>query len=146
MSNSKENDPEEWAPPARIEDIYERSAGNMFSAINRPTAGARNDDPVPSGSSPLQLYSLATPNGQKAGIILEELGIKYDAHVINIGAGVQFSRGFVEVNPNSKIPCLLDGKSPGASALDLGGEVCTIYTILLPPTSAASCFASPSTR
>ena len=111
MSKSTETEPTEWVPPDRIETIYEKSSGNMFSAINRPSAGPRNDDPVPSGSSALQLYSLATPNGQKAGIILEELGLEYDAHVINIGAGVQFSRGFVEVNPNSKIPCLLDGKS-----------------------------------
>ena len=73
----------------------------------------RDDNPVPVGQSDYQLYSLGTPNGNKAGIIFEELGLKYDAHVINIGQGDQFSKGFVEINPNSKIPCALDKSVPG---------------------------------
>ena len=66
---------------------------------------ARSPDPVPRGEAAFQLYSLATPNGQKIGILLEELGVDYDAFVVNIGKGEQFSQGFVAVNPNSKIPC-----------------------------------------
>ena len=110
-----------WAPPKKAEEIYERMGSHMFSAINRPTAGARSEDAVPTGSAPLQLYSLATPNGQKPGILLEELGIEYDAHTCNIGTGVQFSRGFVDVNPNSKIPCALDRAPAG------GGEPVRLF-------------------
>ena len=78
-----------------------------------PNCVCRNDDLLPVGKAAVQLYSLSTPNGQKVGILLEELGIDYDAHTINIGVGAQFSKGFVQVNPNSKIPCALhykDGK------------------------------------
>lgn len=63
---------------------------------------------LPDGPSSIQLYSLSTPNGHKVSILLEELGIDYDAHVINIGTGDQFTSGFVHINPNSKIPALLD--------------------------------------
>jgi len=85
-----------------------------FSNINRPTAGARFDKDLPVGKHPLQLYSLATPNGVKVTIMLEELlarghaGAEYDAWLINIGEGAQFSSGFVDANPNSKIPALVD--------------------------------------
>jgi len=81
--------------------------GNVFSSINAPTAGPRNDDRLQRGDNPFQLYSLATPNGQKIGIVLEEFGIPYDAFVIHL-TGEQFSRGFYEVNPNSKIPAAID--------------------------------------
>jgi GST-like protein len=88
--------------------------GGTFSKINRPVAGATHDKELPVGKHPLQLYSLATPNGQKVTILLEELlalghqGAEYDAWLIRINEGEQFGSGFVEVNPNSKIPALLD--------------------------------------
>ena len=93
---------------------WEQKEDNQFASINRPTAGARFEKELPRGKHSLQLYSLATPNGQKAGIMLEELlekGIAaadYDAWFIDIGAGDQFGSGFVAVNPNSKIPALMD--------------------------------------
>ena len=89
-------------------------SGGKFASINRPTAGARFDEDLPVGEHPFQLYSLATPNGVKASVMLEELleaghaGAEYDAWPIRIGDGEQFSSGFVGVNPNSKIPALLD--------------------------------------
>ena len=89
-------------------------SGGKFSNINRPTAGAREDKELPAGDHPFQLYSLATPNGVKASIMLEELleaghsGAEYDAFTINIGDGEQFTSGFVDINPNSKIPALVD--------------------------------------
>ena len=88
-----------------------------FSGINRPTAGARFEQELPKGEKPFQLYSLGTPNGIKVTILLEELlalGIKeadYDLYKISIMDGEQFGTGFVEVNPNSKIPALLDQSS-----------------------------------
>ncbi|QYJ96393.1 glutathione-dependent disulfide-bond oxidoreductase [Shewanella alkalitolerans] len=87
--------------------------GGTWASINRPTAGARHEAKLPQGKHGLQLYSLATPNGQKVTIMLEELlalgaDAEYDAHLIQIGEGEQFSSGFVAVNPNSKIPALLD--------------------------------------
>lgn len=88
--------------------------GGKFASINRPTAGAREDKDLPVGEHPLQLYSLATPNGVKASIMLEELleaghtGAEYDGWTIDISSGDQFGSGFVSVNPNSKIPALLD--------------------------------------
>ncbi len=87
--------------------------GGTWASINRPTAGARHEAKLPQGEHGLQLYSLATPNGQKVTIMLEELlalgaDAEYDAHLIQIGEGEQFSSGFVAVNPNSKIPALLD--------------------------------------
>lgn len=95
-------------------------SGGRFANINRPTAGAREERDLPVGDNPLQLYSLATPNGVKVTILLEELlelghtGAEYDAWTINIGEGEQFTSVFVGVNPNSKIPALLDrsGEKP----------------------------------
>ncbi|NVZ94998.1 glutathione-dependent disulfide-bond oxidoreductase [Pseudomonas sp. D6002] len=92
--------------------------GGTFASINRPIAGATHDKELPVGRHPLQLYSLATPNGQKVTILLEELlalghqGAEYDAWLIRIGDGDQFGSGFVGVNPNSKIPALLDRSGP----------------------------------
>lgn len=92
----------------------EPSSGNQWANINRPDSGARFERELPVGEHPLQLYSLGTPNGQKVTIMLEELlalGIseaEYDAHLIKIGDSDQFSSGFVGVNPNSKIPALVD--------------------------------------
>ncbi len=95
-------------------------SGGRFANINRPTAGAREEKELPVGEHPFQLYSLATPNGVKATIMFEELleaghrGAEYDAWTINIGEGEQFGSGFVGVNPNSKIPALLDRSDPDA--------------------------------
>jgi GST-like protein len=92
--------------------------GGQFANINRPTAGATHEHELPVGKHPLQLYSLATPNGQKVTILLEELlaaghaGAEYDAWLIRINEGDQFGSGFVAVNPNSKIPALLDRSGP----------------------------------
>ncbi len=89
-------------------------SGGQFASINRPIAGPTHEKTLPIGKHPLQLYSLATPNGVKVTILLEELlalghtGAEYDAWLIRISEGDQFSSGFVEVNPNSKIPALLD--------------------------------------
>mmetsp|Transcript_389 Transcript_389/g.884 ORF Transcript_389/g.884 Transcript_389/m.884 type:complete len:334 (-) Transcript_389:14-1015(-) len=114
-----------WIPPPKIEDLYAATTGNNFSSINAPTAGARKQQPLPKGSADFQLYSLATPNGWKVGILLEELGIDYDAHVINIGKGEQFNSGFVGANPNSKIPAAIDFAGPGGKPLALmeGGAI-----------------------
>ncbi len=91
--------------------------GGKFAGINRPTAGAREERDLPIGDHPFQLYSLATPNGVKASIMLEELieaghDAEYDAWPISISDGDQFTSGFVSVNPNSKIPALLDRSGP----------------------------------
>ena len=92
-------------------------SGGKFAGINRPTAGAREERELPVGEHPFQLYSLATPNGVKAGVMLEELleaghAAEYDAWTIQISDGDQFTSGFVDVNPNSKIPALLDCSGP----------------------------------
>jgi GST-like protein len=97
---------------------WEQPSGGQFANINRPTAGPTHELELPVGKHPFQLYSLATPNGQKAGIMFEELlarghkAAEYDAWPIRIGEGDQFSSGFVEVNPNSKIPALVDRSGP----------------------------------
>ena len=89
---------------------WEPGNGGKFANINRPIAGSTHDKALPVGKHPLQLYSLATPNGVKVTVMLEELlekgveGAEYDAYLINIGEGDQFGSGFVDVNPNSKIP------------------------------------------
>lgn len=93
---------------------WDAENGGQFASINRPVSGATHDKELPKGTHPLQLYSLATPNGVKVNIMLEELlaaghsGAEYDAWLISIKDGDQFGSGFVEVNPNSKIPALLD--------------------------------------
>jgi GSH-dependent disulfide-bond oxidoreductase len=93
---------------------WDRESGGRFASINRPIAGPTQDKALPVGKHPLQLYSLGTPNGQKVTILLEELlaagysGAEYDAWLINILEGDQFGSGFVDVNPNSKIPALVD--------------------------------------
>lgn len=92
---------------------WEKANGGEWASLNRPIAGATHDKVLPAGNHPFQLYSLATPNGQKVTILLEELlaaghAAEYDAWLIRIGEGDQFGSGFVEVNPNSKIPALMD--------------------------------------
>ena len=110
MADPTYTPPEVWAP--------DTENGGRFASINRPTAGARKDKELPVGEHDFQLYSLATPNGVKAGIMLEELleaghsGAEYDAWTISISDGDQFGSGFVDLNPNSKIPTLLDRSGP----------------------------------
>ena len=102
----------EYTPPKVW--IWDKASGGKFSNINRPVSGATKEQALPVGEHPLQLYSLATPNGVKVTIMLEELlelgkqGAEYDAYLINIGEGDQFGSDFVAINPNSKIPALLD--------------------------------------
>ncbi|WCM27534.1 glutathione-dependent disulfide-bond oxidoreductase [Sphingomonas sp. QA11] len=97
---------------------WNKDNGGQFANINRPIAGATHDKELPVGKHPLQLYSLGTPNGVKVTVMLEELlelshaGAEYDAWLIRINQGDQFGSGFVEVNPNSKIPALLDRSGP----------------------------------
>lgn len=102
----------EYEPPKVWK--WESESGGAFANINRPIAGATHEQKLPVGKHPLQLYSLATPNGVKVTVMLEELlaaghtGAEYDAYVINIRDGNQFGSGFVDLNPNSKIPALMD--------------------------------------
>ncbi len=106
----------DYAPPKVW--TWNRANGGRFANINRPIAGPTHEKALPVGDHPLQLYSLATPNGVKVTIMFEELlalghaGAEYDAWLIRIGEGDQFGSGFVEVNPNSKIPALLDRSGP----------------------------------
>src|SRR5579862_9646972 len=106
----------EYTPPKVW--TWVKPNGGQFASTNRPIAGATHDKELPVGKHPLQLYSLGTPNGQKVTIMLEELlalghkGAEYDAWPVKIGEGEQFGSGFVAVNPNSKIPALLDRSEP----------------------------------
>ena len=124
----------DWVPPAIIEDLFAATGGNQFAAINSPKSGARDDKEVPTGSAPIQLYSLGTPNGIKVSILLEELEelglLSYDAHTINIGKGEQFSAGFTRINPNGKIPCAVDLEGPGGEPIHLfeSAGICLYFT------------------
>jgi GST-like protein len=106
------SEPSEYTPPKVWK--WSQPSGGRFANINRPTAGPTREKELPVGRHPLQLYSLATPNGVKVTIMLEELlalghrGAEYDAWLIKIGDGEQFGSGFVAANPNSKIPALMD--------------------------------------
>lgn len=101
--------PEVWKMPA--------SSEGPFASMNQPTAGARSQEELPRGKHDIQLYSLGTPNGNKVTILLEELGVDYDAWKISIGDLKQFTSGFVKVNPNSKIPAMYDYSTPGDGPL-----------------------------
>ena len=109
-------DSSDYVPPKVW--TWNQSSGGRFANINRPISGPTHDTDLPVGRHPLQLYSLATPNGVKVTTMLEELlalghsGAEYDAWLIKIGEGEQFGSGFVEANPNSKIPALLDQSGP----------------------------------
>ena len=111
-SDPVNNQPPGYVPPAVW--TWNKPSGGQFANINRPISGATHDKELPVGAHPIQLYSLGTPNGVKVTIMLEELlalgktGAEYDAWLINIGAGDQFGSGFVAVNPNSKIPAMVD--------------------------------------
>ncbi len=108
---------------------WESENGGTFAKTNRPIAGPTHDKELPVGQHPLQLYSLATPNGVKVTILLEELlalgftGAEYDAHLIEIGDGDQFGSGFVGINPNSKIPALVDHSSPTPTRVFESGAI-----------------------
>jgi GSH-dependent disulfide-bond oxidoreductase len=118
MTNSNKAENNGYVPPKVW--VWNKENGGQFASINRPIAGATHDKELPVGRHPMQLYSLATPNGVKVTIMLEELlalgfnGAEYDAWLIRIVEGQQFSSGFVAVNPNSKIPVLVDrsGEAP----------------------------------
>ncbi len=119
MANNPYTPPKVWK--------WDASSGGAFAHINRPIAGATHEKELPVGQHPLQLYSLATPNGVKVTILLEELlacgfeGAQYDAHLIRINDGDQFGSGFLKVNPNSKIPALLDqGNDPPIRVFESG--------------------------
>jgi GST-like protein len=108
---------------------WEQPSGGQFANINRPIAGPTHEQELPIGKHPFQLYSLATPNGQKVGILFEELlekghkDAEYDAWPIRIGDGDQFSSGFVAVNPNSKIPALVDRSGPESIRIFESGAI-----------------------
>ena len=144
-------DSQDYTPPKVW--TWNKASGGRFANINRPIGGPTHDKDLPVGRHPLQLYSLATPNGQKVTILLEELlalgygGAEYDAWLIRIGDGEQFGSGFVAVNPNSKIPALLDRSGPvpirvfesGAILLYLAEK----FGAFLPtePAARAECFS-----
>ncbi len=143
------NDASEYTPSKVW--VWNKENGGRFANINRPTSGPTHERELPIGRHPLQLYSLATPNGVKVTIMLEELlalgfeGAQYDAWLIRISEGDQFGSGFVDVNPNSKIPALMDRSGPtpvrvfesGAILLHLAEK----FGVLLPTTHRAECLS-----
>ena len=132
---------------------WESDSGGTFANINRPIAGPTHEKKLPVGEHPIQLYSLATPNGQKVTIMLEELlalgfeGAEYDAYLIKIGDGDQFSSGFVNVNPNSKIPAMMDhSTSPPTRVFESGSILLYLadkFGALIPtdPSERAECLS-----
>jgi GST-like protein len=114
--------------PAKVWQ-WDTGNGGQFANINRPVSGATHDKPLPIGKHPLQLYSLGTPNGIKVTIMLEELlaaghaGAEYDAWLINIGEGHQFGSDFVSINPNSKIPAMVDHSTAPSTRLFESGSI-----------------------
>ena len=121
------SDTSDYTPPAVWK--WDRESGGKFASINRPIAGATHEQELPAGEHPLQLYSLATPNGVKVTVMLEELlalGIEeaeYDAYSIDIMEGEQFGSGFVAINPNSKIPALVDRSTPKPTRVFESGAI-----------------------
>ncbi|WP_416397999.1 glutathione-dependent disulfide-bond oxidoreductase [Allohahella sp. A8] len=121
MSNDIYTPPKVWE--------WDQENGGAFAKINRPVAGPTHEKELPVGQHPLQLYSLATPNGVKVTIMLEELlalgktGAEYDAHLIKITEGDQFGSGFVGVNPNSKIPAMLDNSTSPSTRIFESGSI-----------------------
>ena len=140
-----------WTPPAIW--TWNTASGGKFASINRPVAGATHERALPVGRHPLQLYSLGTPNGVKVTVMLEELlalghaGAEYDAWLVKIGDGEQFGSGFVEVNPNSKIPALVDRSGPEPIRVFESGAIqahlAEKYGALLPaaPAARAACLS-----
>jgi GST-like protein len=138
-------DASDYTPPKVW--TWNKANGGQFANINRPIAGPTHDKELPIGRHPLQLYSLATPNGVKIGVMLEELlalghsGAEYDAWLIKIGAGDQFGSGFVGINPNSKIPALVDRSGPEPIRIFESGSILVYlaekFGALLPTTHKA---------
>ncbi len=131
---------------------WNKESGGRFANINRPIAGPTHEKELPVGKHPLQLHSLATPNGVKVTVLLEELlelgkDAEYDAYMINIGEGAQFSSGFVDINPNSKIPALLDrGTTPHTRVFESGAILVYLaekFDAFLPkePSARAECMS-----
>ncbi|NOX82801.1 MAG: glutathione-dependent disulfide-bond oxidoreductase [Alphaproteobacteria bacterium] len=132
---------------------WDAESGGAFANINRPIAGAMHDKELPVGKHPLQLYSLATPNGVKVTVMLEELlalghaGAEYNAHLIRITESDQFSSGFVAANPNSKIPALMDHSTPTPTRVFESGAILLYlaekFGAFLPsdPTKRAECLS-----
>ena len=126
---------------------WDQESGGQFANINRPISGRTHDKALPVGKHPLQLYSLATPNGVKVTVLLEELlalgknGAEYDAWLIDISKGDQFGSGFVEVNPNSKIPALMDHSTTPPTRIFESGAIMVYlaekYGAFLPTEAAA---------
>ena len=145
------SDPSDYTPPAVWS--WNQANGGQFASINRPIAGPTRDKDLPVGQHPLQLYSLATPNGVKVTVMLEELlalghaGAEYDAWLIRISEGDQFGSGFVAVNPNSKIPALLDRSGPVPLRVFESGAILTYlaekFGAFLPtvPAARAECLS-----
>jgi GST-like protein len=141
----------EYTPPKVW--TWDKESGGRFASINRPIAGATHEKELPVGKHPLQLYSLATPNGVKVTIMLEELlaaghkGAEYDAWLIRINDGDQFGSGFVAVNPNSKIPALMDRSGDKPVRVFESGAILTHlaekFGAFLPtdPAARAECFS-----
>ncbi|MEG3150074.1 glutathione-dependent disulfide-bond oxidoreductase [Sphingomonas sp. ZT3P38] len=125
--DSANNQPAGYVPP-RVW-TWDKANGGQFANINRPISGATHEKVLPIGKHPIQLYSLGTPNGVKVTIMLEELlaaghaGAEYDAWLIKIGDGDQFSSGFVEVNPNSKIPAMMDHSTDPVTRVFESGSI-----------------------
>ncbi|MBS0532474.1 MAG: glutathione-dependent disulfide-bond oxidoreductase [Proteobacteria bacterium] len=145
------NAPSDYTPPKVW--TWNKPSGGQFASINRPVSGPTHEKELPVGKHPLQLYSLATPNGQKVTIMLEELlalghkGAEYDAWLIKIGDGEQFGSGFVAVNPNSKIPALMDRSGSKPIRVFESGAILTYlaekFGAFLPtePAARAECFS-----
>ena len=143
--------PSDYVPPKVWK--WEQGSGGRFANINRPIAGPTSEKELPVGKHPLQLYSLGTPNGVKVTVLLEELlargfsGAEYDAWLINIGDGSQFGSGFVAINPNSKIPALLDRSTPKPTRVFESGAILVYlaekFGAFLPtePTARAECMS-----
>ena len=131
----------QYIPPKQWQ--FDNNNGGQWAQINRPVSGATHDKALPIGKHPLQLYSMGTPNGQKITIMLEELlaagksDADYDAHLINISEGDQFSFGFVDINPNSKIPALVDHSQGQAVNIFESGSILFYlaekFELFLPP-------------
>jgi GST-like protein len=143
-------DPASYTPPKVWK--WDSESGGRFAKINRPIAGATHEKELPVGEHPLQLYSLATPNGVKVTVLLEELlalgrSAEYDAYLVNIGEGDQFGSGFVAANPNSKIPALVDhGTTPPTRVFESGAILVYLaekFDAFLPkePSARAECMS-----
>ncbi|MGB1190738.1 MAG: glutathione-dependent disulfide-bond oxidoreductase [Pseudomonadales bacterium] len=144
MSDSVYEPPKVW--------VWNKGNGGRFANINRPVSGATHEQDLPVGEHPLQLHSLATPNGVKVTVMLEELlelgkPAEYDAYLINIGEGQQFGSGFVAINPNSKIPALFDqSTTPGTRVFESGAILLYLaekFDAFIPkdPSARAECYS-----